>query len=76
MAKDPVCNMTCNEKTTRHISEYKGQKYYFCAEGCRKAFLENPGKFIDSECAKPKGWWGRYIARLNKATGGKSMKCH
>ena len=60
-------------------SSKSGKKYphyYFCAEGRRKAFMENPGKFIEAQCAKPKNWWGRYIARLNKATRGKALKCH
>jgi YHS domain-containing protein len=38
-------------------SSKSGKKYphyYFCAEGRRKAFMENPGKFIEAQCAKPK----------------------
>ena len=73
---DPVCGMSVNPETTNITATVEGHHYYFCAEGCRKAFVKNPHKFIDSECAKPKSWWGRYIARLNKATGGKEMKCH
>jgi len=73
---DPVCGMSVNPETTEITAAFEGQHYYFCAEGCRKAFLENPKKFIDPECARPKSWWGRYTAKLQKATGGKSMKCH
>jgi hypothetical protein len=40
------------------------------------AFEKNPEKYMGPVCAKPKGWWGRYMARLQKATGGKQMKCH
>ena len=73
---DPVCGMSVNPETTQIIATIEGQNYYFCAEGCRKAFEENPQKYMESKCAKPKGWWGRYMARLQKATGGKPMKCH
>ncbi|MEJ2102201.1 MAG: YHS domain-containing protein [Desulfobacterales bacterium] len=75
-AVDPVCGMSVNPGTTNISAVIEGQHFYFCAEGCRKAFMENPGKFIEGQCAKPRSWWGRYIARLNKATGGKAMKCH
>jgi len=73
---DPVCGMTVNPDTTKIIATIHGEHYYFCAEGCRKSFVENPKKFIEPECDKPKGLWGRYMARLQKATGGKPMKCH
>jgi Cu+-exporting ATPase len=73
---DPVCGMSLNPATARIKAVVGGQLYYFCAEGCRKVFEKNPKKFLDPECARPKGWWGRYVQRLQKATGGKSMKCH
>ena len=73
---DPVCGMSINSGTTKIIATIEGRQYYFCAEGCRKAFEENPGKYIEPDCAKPKSWWGRYMAKLQKATGGKPMKCH
>ena len=36
MAKDPVCGMDVDEATAKHITEYNGQTYYFCAPGVRK----------------------------------------
>ena len=72
-AKDPVCGMAVNPKTTDIVATVNGQAYYFCAEGCRKAFIENPKKYLEP---KKKGVWGRYLKRLEKATGGQSMKCH
>ncbi|GAG71824.1 unnamed protein product [marine sediment metagenome] len=47
MAKDPVCKMEVNEKTAQYKSEYKGKKYFFCAPGCKKAFNENPEKYLE-----------------------------
>jgi YHS domain-containing protein len=73
---DPVCGMAVNPETTNIKACIGGQNYYFCAEGCRTAFEKNPEKFMGPGCAKPKGLWGRYIARLQKATSGKPMKCH
>ncbi len=53
MAIDPVCKMTVDEKTARLKSDYKGGTYYFCAPGCKKAFEENPAKYLGN--AAPKG---------------------
>jgi YHS domain-containing protein len=46
MAIDPVCKMTVDEKKAAATLEYKGKKYYFCAVGCRKAFVQNPEKYL------------------------------
>jgi YHS domain-containing protein len=73
---DPVCGMSVDPQKATIKVFIEGQDYFFCAEGCRTAFEENPAKYMQSECVKPKGWWGRYVAKLQKATGGKSMKCH
>ena len=74
--RDPVCGMTVIPKSTEFIATIDGKQYYFCAENCRKSFVENPKNFLEPKCDNPKGWWGRYIAKLKKATGGKPMKCH
>lgn len=46
MAKDPVCGMTVDEKTAAGRSEYQGQTYYFCAQGCKTRFDANPEKYV------------------------------
>jgi YHS domain-containing protein len=48
MAKDPVCGMDVDEKTAQHKSEYKGQTYYFCAPGCKRAFDKEPEKYLSN----------------------------
>ncbi len=73
---DPVCGMAVAPGKTAIITTIKGQTYYFCAEGCRKAFEQNPQKYLDPGPPKRKGVWGRYLDRLEKSTGGKCMKCH
>ncbi len=47
MAKDPVCGMEVDEKSAPAKSEYMGKTYYFCAPGCKKAFDDNPAKYIE-----------------------------
>jgi YHS domain-containing protein len=73
---DPVCGMAVITGLTDILTTIKGQTYYFCAEGCRQAFEKNPQKFLDPKPQKRKGIWGRYMDRLQKATGGKAQKCH
>ncbi len=46
MPIDPVCKMECDEKTASAKSQYKGKTYYFCAPGCKKAFDQDPDKFL------------------------------
>lgn len=46
MAIDPVCKMTVDKATAKFKSDYKGTTYYFCAPGCKKAFEQNPEKYV------------------------------
>lgn len=46
MAIDPVCGIQVDEKKAAAVSDYQGQKYYFCAVGCKKAFDQNPEKYL------------------------------
>jgi len=46
MAIDPVCKMQVDEKKAAATSEYQGNKYYFCALGCKKAFDHDPEKYL------------------------------
>ena len=73
---DPVCCMEVDPADTELTATHDGCTYYFCAEGCRRAFEANPQKYLAEKHPKRKGWWGRYLSRLEKATGGKSMSCH
>jgi len=49
MAIDPVCKMEVEESQAAATSDYKGKKYYFCAVGCKKAFDQNPDKYVGEE---------------------------
>ncbi len=45
-ALDPVCGMKIKKKTAAGSSEYKGKTYYFCNLNCKKAFDEDPEKYL------------------------------
>ena len=72
---DPVCLMKLDLLNNDLSYLYKNRIYYFCADGCRQTFKMNPEKFMNSDLSKRKGFWSRYLERLNKATGGKPPKC-
>lgn len=46
MAKDPVCGMEVEETKAAATSTYKGQTYYFCSPGCKRAFDKDPENYI------------------------------
>ncbi len=46
MEKDPVCGMNVDPEKTQWTLEHEGRKYYFCREGCMKAFARGPERFI------------------------------
>ena len=50
MAIDPVCKMHVDRRTAAAESEYGGKTYFFCAEGCRVAFDQDPERYV----GKPK----------------------
>nr|MBC8362516.1 YHS domain-containing protein [Candidatus Desulfatibia profunda] len=72
---DPVCFMEVDPARKDYTFTYQMRTYYFCAESCRKSFEANPEKYLGQNAPKHKGWWSRYLERLNKATGGKPPKC-
>lgn len=47
MATDPVCGMSVDTSSAKHSAEHKGQTYYFCAPGCKRAFEADPEKYLD-----------------------------
>jgi len=49
MAIDPICKMEVDEETAQFKSDYRGKTYYFCAPGCKRAFDENPEKYVTTE---------------------------
>ena len=49
MAKDPVCQMDVKEEEAAATHEYKGKTYYFCAEGCKERFAQDPERYLEKE---------------------------
>lgn len=73
---DPVCLMKVRAGKADIKFIYKKETFHFCAEGCKKEFESHPEKYLSPQTPKKKGMWGRYLERLEKATGGGPMKCH
>ncbi len=45
-AIDPVCGMTVAIAHGHHLLEYNGQRYYFCAAGCKRSFEKDPKAYL------------------------------
>jgi xanthine dehydrogenase accessory factor len=43
---DPVCGMTVDRTTARHLAEHDGTVYAFCSIGCRTRFIKDPARFL------------------------------
>ncbi|HEY2865811.1 MAG TPA: heavy metal-binding domain-containing protein, partial [Pyrinomonadaceae bacterium] len=43
---DPVCKMTVTPESAAATYEYDGEKYYFCALGCRDRLAADPNKYL------------------------------
>ncbi|UWQ20098.1 heavy metal translocating P-type ATPase [Jannaschia sp. W003] len=46
-ATDPVCGMSVEVETARHVAEHGGETFYFCSAGCRETFETRPEVFLD-----------------------------
>jgi Cu+-exporting ATPase len=52
VAVDPICKMKVEIATADLISDYKGKRYYFCAQYCKDTFEADPEKYEDAD-SKP-----------------------
>jgi xanthine dehydrogenase accessory factor len=43
---NPVCGVPVDMNNPKHIIEYKGEKVYFCCDGCKVKFELEPVKYI------------------------------
>ncbi len=43
---NPVCNVPVSKKNPKHIVVYEGEQVYFCCDGCKVSFENNPGKYM------------------------------
>ena len=79
-AVDPVCGMDVEPGKTKLVSIFKGRSYWFCAEGCRRAFEADPDKYLKKNPARKKGPISRFLqwmAKTNeKEFGCAGPRCH
>jgi P-type Cu+ transporter len=47
--KDLVCGMMIDPKTAAATRVYEGKTYYFCAQGCARAFDADPKKYAQAK---------------------------
>ncbi|TLX84414.1 MAG: YHS domain-containing protein [Thaumarchaeota archaeon] len=45
MAKDPVCGMEVDEKSSKEKSNVGGKAFHFCCPNCKARFDKDPSKF-------------------------------
>lgn len=43
--RDPICGMRAEDKTLS--TEFNGETYYFCSEGCKQKFEERPDYYLE-----------------------------
>jgi xanthine dehydrogenase accessory factor len=43
---NPVCQVPVSRKNPKHVIEYKGEMVYFCCDGCKVAFEQDPAQYI------------------------------
>ena len=43
---NPVCGVPIDMNHPKHIIEYKGERVYFCCDGCKMKFEETPEKYL------------------------------
>ena len=48
---DPVCGMQVEAENAAGQSEYRGQTYYFCSQGCKEGFEQNPEQYLGQSSA-------------------------
>ncbi|MGE0421602.1 MAG: heavy metal translocating P-type ATPase [Reyranellaceae bacterium] len=51
--KDPVCGMTVDPATAKHLAEHGGATYCFCCAGCRTKFEADPQRYLSPAPAQP-----------------------
>src|SRR5271165_6501874 len=49
--RDPVCWMSVNPATAKHVHEHAGKEYYFCCAGCVEKFKLDPQKYLNKPAA-------------------------
>jgi len=48
---DPVCGMTVDPASAAARSTFAGKDYFFCSDGCKAAFEQDPARYVGSSGA-------------------------
>jgi xanthine dehydrogenase accessory factor len=43
---NPVCNIPVLKASAKHVLEYQGEQVYFCCDGCKVSFEQEPARYI------------------------------
>jgi len=43
---NPVCGIPVDKTAPKHVINYKGQNVYFCCDGCKIKFEQEPEKYV------------------------------
>ncbi len=43
---NPVCKIPVQKSTAKHVLEHKGEKVYFCCDGCKVSFEKEPEAYL------------------------------
>ena len=57
MLIDPVCGMHMDPEAAPESAEFGDHTYYFCSEGCKEQFEQNPEMYAERARAQnPEGY--------------------
>lgn len=56
---DPVCGMQVDDQQAAGQSNYQGQTYYFCSQGCKSKFDQQPEQYAGRSGEAQRGSTGR-----------------
>ena len=51
LEKDPVCGMSVDSATAKHVHQHAGKSYYFCCGHCAEKFKSAPEKYLSHPAA-------------------------
>ena len=46
-ARDPVCGMTVDPASAKHMANHAGETYHFCSARCREKFVAAPDRYLE-----------------------------
>lgn len=72
---DPVCGKRIKPLKMDIAAIHAGHSYYFCSPQCWTAFQQAPARYAANRPPYPKGWWQRYLQRIEKTTQGTPPCC-